>query len=99
TSSYGDWSSDVCSSDLDGWRWNLQSANRLALRCWFAFVSLDLANAGRASIGRATIHLCSVGHQADTRFFPKDSSPKNSLRKPARSEERRVGKERTTRWR
>src|SRR5207248_5685811 len=86
TRSYGDWSSDVCSSDLV--RGGLLALGHVALQ--HAVVD------GRRSPATGIDHVPGVGR--GHRHLEPRREPLESWRLPVRSEERRVGKEGGSRW-
>src|SRR5207248_7702095 len=87
TRSYGDWSSDVCSSDL-----HLINQRRYQTIRWAAMIFLLAANRmsrGYAKLRQWLILLFRTAAIAGLIF---------AISRPLRSEERRVGKECRCRW-
>src|SRR5207248_5483735 len=91
TRSYGDWSSDVCSSNLQSHSCGQRSQSRASSRAL-------PCKSSRFSVGRTT----SFGERVERTtaiVLPSGEkrAPSDSMHRP-RSEERRVGKEGRARW-
>src|SRR5207248_8665605 len=89
TRSYGDWSSDVCSSDLDAEDGNINPADV----SWSVIGPETRAGTG----GRATLRGLAPGNYALS-LDARDSEGNTGSATAQRSEERRVGKECRSGW-
>src|SRR5207248_6435931 len=92
TRSYGDWSSDVCSSDL-GWVYRARVCSGL-VSAWLCLDARSRSGAHSPRRSLAIVHL--HFHSANTQ--PVVDSFCSLVSLVDRSEERRVGKECRARW-
>src|SRR5207248_5677911 len=93
TRSYGDWSSDVCSSDL-----NLGSRHGSCLPRVTISVGAPARVTVRCGCGRLLVGLTATRHTTGSPLLMPPSMPPWRFVSVPRSEERRVGKEGRSRW-
>src|SRR5207249_6537169 len=94
-----DWSSDVCSSDLDRQRMCLERPFRLGGNARIGpFLAVERVNAGPANVEFAVVAAHGVGKTPTRSAFGKDFGLPPTVFALLRSEERRVGKECRCGW-